>query len=186
MSNTASRLRSPEPSDRVPPDRIPSDRITETRHVSPPARRTLGFLLRDSSRLLRRRFVHHARKAGLPLNRSEASLLWQVFHEPGINQAGIASLLDIETISVVRLVDRLERAGLLKRHASATDRRVWTLWLTTAGNAAAARIRDINEIVRSEALADIPIEERQHLLDLLLTIQMNLANAADPAAPTPV
>lgn len=158
----------------------------DTPRVPPQARRTLGFLLRESSRLMRRRFVHHARKAGLPLNRSEASLLWQVFHEPGINQAGIASLLDIETISVVRLVDRLERAGLLERQASATDRRVWTLWLTTAGKAAAARIRDINEIVRSEALADIPIEERQHLLNLLLTIQKNLANAVDPAAQRPL
>jgi DNA-binding MarR family transcriptional regulator len=57
--------------------------------------------------------------------------------------------------------------------------------LTAAGKAAAARIRDINEIVRGEALADIPVIERQHLLDLLLTIQMNLANAADPAARTP-
>ena len=180
MTNTAPRLHSAERSDRTPPDRV-----SATPHVPPQTRRTLGFLLGESSRLLRRRFVHHARKAGLPLNRSEASLLWQVFNEPGINQAGVASLLDIETISVVRLVDRLERAGLLERHASATDRRVWTLWLTAAGKAAAARIRDINEIVRGEALADIPVIERQHLLDLLLTIQMNLANAADPAARTP-
>ena len=142
-------------------------------------RRTLGFLLRESSRLMRRRFVQHARKAGLALNRSEASLLVQVFHEPGINQAGVANLLDMETITVVRLVDCLEQAGLLQRRPHPTDRRVRTLWLTAAGEIVVGQVRAIGEVVRTEALAGIPDAERERLLDLLLAIQGNLAKLGD-------
>jgi DNA-binding MarR family transcriptional regulator len=139
----------------------------------------LGFLLRESSLMLRRRFVHHARKAGLPLNRSEASLLWHVSHEPGIIQAAVAQHLEMETISVARLVDGLERAGLMERRAHAADRRMRTLWLTEAGDAAAARIRGINDIVRAEALAGIPAAQREALLDLLLLVRTNLAQATE-------
>jgi MarR family transcriptional regulator, transcriptional regulator for hemolysin len=143
-----------------------------------PVRRTLGFLLRENSRLMRRRFVHHARKAGLPLNLSEASLLSQVCHEPGINQARIAWLLDLETISVVRLVDSLQQAGLLERRPHATDRRIRTLWLTPVGETAVAQVRCITDMVRREALADVPKAERERLLDTLLTLRANL-HAAD-------
>jgi DNA-binding MarR family transcriptional regulator len=149
--------------------------VTDT----PTTRRTLGFLLRESSRLMRRRFVHHARKAGLPINRSEATLLLQVFHDPGINQVGIANLLDMETISVVRLVDGLEQAGLVERRPHPTDRRVRTLWLTQAGMAAVEQVQAITALVRGEALAGIPEADRQHLLDLLLTIRANLSTSPD-------
>ena len=142
-------------------------------------RRTLGFLLRGGSRLMRRRFVHLAGKAGLSLNRSEASLLLQVFHEPGINQAGVANVLDMETISVVRLVDGLEQAGLLERRPHATDRRVRTLWLTPAGESAVDQVRAITEVVRKEALTGIPADECERLLDVLLTINTNLMAVGD-------
>src|SRR5271170_8514737 len=143
------------------------------------SRRTLGFLLRDNSRLMRRRFVHHAREAKLPLNLSEAALLSQVWHEPGISQAGVANLLDMETISVVRLVDSLEHAGLLERRPHARDRRVWTLWLTQGGQDTMAEVRRINDTVRREALSGIAKGEHEQLLDTLLMLRTNLAQAAE-------
>ena len=147
-------------------------------------RRTLGFLLRENSRLMRRRFVHHARKAALPLNPSEASLLSQVWREPGVSQARIAHLLDLETISVVRLVDSLEQAGLLERRPHAKDRRIRTLWLTPAGEIAVGQVRRITAIVRREALSGVSQAECEQLLDTLLTLRTNLhaAEVAQPAA----
>jgi len=62
---------------------------------------------------MRRHFIYHACRAGLPLNLSEGSLLWRVKQEPGIIQAGVANLLDLETISVVRLVGTFQRTSLL-------------------------------------------------------------------------
>ncbi len=147
----------------------------------PKGRRTLGFLLRESSRLLRRRFVHHAKRTGLGLNRSEASLLLQVYYEPGIKQVGVATMLDMETISVVRLVDSLEEAGLIERRLLATDRRVRTLWLTPAGEEAAAKVRAITDIVRAEALAGFSDAEREQILDMLLAIRGNLQAAGETA-----
>lgn len=144
-------------------------------------RRTLGFLLRESSRLMRRRFIYHLKRAGLGLNRSEASLLMRVFYEPGINQVGVANLLDLETISVVRLVDSLEAAGLLQRRPHATDRRVRTLWLTAAGDVAASEIQAITKIVHREALAGLTGAEREHVLDVLMALRSNLLNAAASA-----
>jgi DNA-binding MarR family transcriptional regulator len=148
-------------------------------HRALAGRRTFGFLLRETSRLMRRRFVQHARKAGLPLNLSEASLLWQVLHEPGISQSGVANLLDLETISVVRLVDSLEGARLLERRPHPTDRRIRTLWLTQAGETAVGQVRRINESVRREALAGISKTERDQVLDTLLTMRTNLLRAAE-------
>jgi MarR family transcriptional regulator, transcriptional regulator for hemolysin len=142
----------------------------DTAHV----RRTLGFLLRENSRLMRRRFVHHARKAGLPLNPSEASLLSQVWHESGISQARVAHLLDLETISVVRLVDSLEQAGLLERRPHAKDRRIRTLWLTQAGEIAVGQVRRITDIVRHEALSGVSNAECEQLLNTLLMLRTNL------------
>jgi DNA-binding MarR family transcriptional regulator len=130
---------------------------------------------------MRRRFVHLLKQAGLPLNRSEASLLVHVFYEPGINQAGVANLLEMETISIVRLVDGLEQAGLVERRPHVSDRRFRTLWLTPAGEDAVARIRKVAETVRAEALEGIPPAECERLIDMLATIRSNLLATAETA-----
>src|ERR1700752_331504 len=96
------------------------------------ARRTLGFLLRDTSRLMRRRFMQYARERGLPLNRSEAQVLVYVHREQGMSQAKLAEQLDLEAISLVRLGDSLAGGGLSGRRPHPHDRRIRTLWLTDA------------------------------------------------------
>ena len=93
-------------------------------HEPVPVRRTLGFLLRDTARLMRRRFVQRAREVGLPLNRSEASVLVWVDREPGLSQARLAARLDMEAISLVRLIDSLQEAGLIERRLDSRDRRI--------------------------------------------------------------
>lgn len=145
----------------------------------------LGFRLRDASRLIRRRFVQRAREAGLPLNRSEAAVLVHVSQCPGTSQARVASALDIETISVVRLIDTLQEAGLIERRPHPTDRRVRQLWLTAAGEAALMRIHAIAALVDAQALGEIPEQDRQRLLRLLDTIKSNLAPAGEPASSPP-
>ena len=142
---------------------------------APEIRRTLGFLLQETSRLLRRRFVQHARETGLGLNRSEASVLLHVFHAPGLSQAALSNSLDIDTISVVRLVDSLQAAGLIERRPHATDRRVRTLWLTEQGQAKLVEIKAVTGLVRRQALAGMPEERHQELLELLCIVRGNLA-----------
>jgi MarR family transcriptional regulator, transcriptional regulator for hemolysin len=141
-----------------------------------PVRRTLGFLLRDTSRLMRRRFVQLSREVGLPLNRSEASVLVLVDREPGLSQVQIAEQLDMEAISLVRLIDSLQEAGLIERRPHAHDRRIRTLWLTEAAQPILAQVRAVAEEARAQALVGLSQQERETLLDLLVRVRGNLAS----------
>jgi len=143
-----------------------------------PVRRTLGFLLRDTSRLMRRRFVQRSREVGLPLNQSEASVLVHVDHQPGMSQAQLAEQMDMEAISLVRLIDSLQEAGLIERRLHAHDRRIRTLWLTEAARPILARVRAVAAEVRAQAFGELPDAEREKLLGLLMTVRGNLAARA--------
>jgi MarR family transcriptional regulator, transcriptional regulator for hemolysin len=140
-----------------------------------PLRRTLGFLLRDTSRLMRRRFLQRAREVGLPLNRSEAAVLMHVEHAPGLSQVQLAEQLDMEAISLVRLIDSLQEAGLIERRPHPHDRRIRTLWLTEAARPILAQVRAVALEVRAQALAGMPDDKREVLLDLLVKVRRNLA-----------
>jgi DNA-binding MarR family transcriptional regulator len=140
-----------------------------------PVRRTLGFLLRDASRLMRRRFVQRSREVGLPLNQSEASVLVHVDHQPGMSQAQLAEQMDMEAISLVRLIDSLQEAGLIQRRMHAHDRRIRTLWLTDAARPILAQVRAVAAEVRAQAFGELPDAEREKLLCLLMTVRGNLA-----------
>lgn len=135
---------------------------------------SLGLLLRDASRLIRRRFVQMAKEVGVDLNYSEAAALVYVAQSTGMSQTRLATLLDIETISVVRLIDTLEAAGLIERRPHPTDRRVRTLWPTAAAETTLTKIRTIAQFVDSQALVDIPEHEGKRLLDILKIIRCNL------------
>ncbi|HEX4260137.1 MAG TPA: MarR family winged helix-turn-helix transcriptional regulator [Acetobacteraceae bacterium] len=142
-------------------------------------RRTLGFLLHDTSRMMRRRFVQRAREAGLPLNRSESSVLLYVAHEQGVSQAALAARLDIEPIALVRLLDGLQEQELIERRLHPTDRRVRTVWLRPGAEPVLRRIRAITAAVRREAVGDLPAAQIEALLDLLLEIRANLASTPE-------
>ena len=74
----------------------------------------LGFLLHDVARLLRKRFEQNARGSGL--TRSQWQVLAYLSKNEGINQAGLAELLDVEPITLGRIADRLEAMKLIERH----------------------------------------------------------------------
>jgi len=146
--------------------------------ASLPVRRTLGFLLQDTSRLVRRRYIQLAKLDELPVNRSEASVLLQVDHQQGINQATLAAALDIEPISLVRLLDRLAARGLIERRRLAGDRRVWTIWLTPAAQPMLERIRAVTQKVRDEAFSSFSEADRAKLIDELVELRGNLLRPA--------
>jgi DNA-binding MarR family transcriptional regulator len=142
-------------------------------------RRTLGFLLQDSARLIRRRFIARAREADLPLNHSETSVLQHVAHDQGVTQAKLAARLDIEPITLVRLLDRLEELGLIERRSHPKDRRSWTIWLTKAARPMLDRIEGIRLAVRAEALDGFSAAEQEALTDALVRLRANLASKTE-------
>ena len=90
--------------------------------------RNLGFLLHDVARLMRKRFEQKAR--GLGLTRSQYSVLAHLARNEGIQQGGLAEILEVEPITLTRILDRLEEAELVERRAHPKDRRIRLLHLT--------------------------------------------------------
>jgi DNA-binding MarR family transcriptional regulator len=141
---------------------------------------TLGFLLHDVARLLRKRFEQNARGSGL--TRSQWQVLAYLAQSEGINQSGLADLLDVEPITLGRLVDKLQALKLIERHPHPTDRRVWTLRLTPAAHRKISEARKIGDATRAEALTGLSSAERQQLVSSLQILKSNLAAACDRPA----
>jgi DNA-binding MarR family transcriptional regulator len=134
----------------------------------------IGALLHDVARLIRRRFERRARHTGLAITRQQARALLSIARTEGVSQAAIATLLDIEPIALVRLLDRLHEEGLVERRLHPTDRRVRTLWLTPLGWTMVDRILAINAQIRDEACAGLSPAARETLLRALDHMKANL------------
>ena len=143
----------------------------------------LGFLLHDAARLMRRRF--EARASGFGLSAAQWRLLVRVAKEEGVAQARLAELLEIEPISVSRLIDRMQEGGWIERRADATDRRVRTIYPTAKSRAAYAKVKSLAGEVYEEALAGLSPEARRALVDGLARVIDNLSDGevAQPCEP---
>jgi len=134
--------------------------------------RSLGFLLADVSRLMRRRFDMRASELGL--TRAQWRVLAQLRRREGINQKDLAEILEIENITLTRHIDRLEAKGWVERRRDPNDRRAWNLYLNPEVQPVLDQMRNFSEITRNEAMEGIPADQRDHLIDLLLHIKGNM------------
>jgi DNA-binding MarR family transcriptional regulator len=144
---------------------------------------SVALLVADSSRFFRRRFDARARRIGV--SRAQWQVLFALSRNQGINQAGLADALDVETITVGRMVDRLEEAGLVERRADPADRRAWRLHLTERAHPILEELRAVGEIVMDEALAGISAAEQEMLGALLGRLRANLCGRSEPETETP-
>ncbi|WP_134725392.1 MarR family winged helix-turn-helix transcriptional regulator [Paracoccus luteus] len=144
----------------------------------------LGLLLHDAARLLRRRFEARSKDLGLPS--AQWRLLIRLVREGKAPQVRLAELLEIEPISVSRLVDRMVEGGWVTREKDPLDRRVNLVVPTRKATRAFEELRGTAEIVFDEALAGVSPTDRQVLIAALSTIVSNLSGppqSQDCAAP---
>lgn len=137
----------------------------------------LGAVLHDVGRLIRRQFERRARQTGLPITRHQARVLLCIARNEGVSQAAAATMLDVEPIALVRILDRLHDEGLVERRAHPTDRRVRTLWLTDLAWPVIDLILAINRSLREEACAGLSPATREILMQALGHIKSNLIAA---------
>jgi len=137
--------------------------------------RMLGFVIHDVSRLLRRRYEQSARADGLGVTRTQCSVLAHLARQEGVNQATLAQSLDIEPITLVRLLDRLQEAGFIQRKPDPQDRRAYVLELTAKARPILDRIYGLAAKVYEEAQAGMSKAETEQLLSLLHRTKANLA-----------
>lgn len=140
---------------------------------------TLGFVLNDVARFLRRRFEQNARASGLELTRAQWQALAWLSRGEGLQQNQLADQLEVEPITLARLLDRLQAQGLIERRRHPTDRRAWQLFLTPAAHPIVARMHEIGDRTRQEALAGLGDEERAVLLRSLSLMRKNLIAACE-------
>ena len=133
-------------------------------------------LIGDISRLARRAFDARAREIGV--TRPQWQVLVMLNRHEGVNQGGLAELLDVEPITVCRMVDRLQEADLVERRPDPADRRSWRLHLTGKAAALLAQLQPLGEQLEAEAFEGISSEEREAVLVTLGRLRNNLAPRA--------
>src|SRR4051794_30845457 len=140
----------------------------------------LGFLIHDAHRLLRKRF--EARAANYGLSTAQWRLLVRLVKDEGSTQARLAEFLEIEPISVSRLVDRMEASGWVMRKQDAGDRRVRMIFPTEKSRSAFAAVKAIAGDIYDEALTGLSDAERRALISGLEKLVDNLGEGEMPAA----
>ncbi len=134
----------------------------------------LGFLISDVSRLMRKRFDERARL--FSATRAQWKTLFILSRNEGINQGGLADLLEVEPITLCRMIDRLEESGLVERRRDPSDRRAWRIYLTEAAQPVLIQLRDYADEMMEAALIGLDAGERDALTASLEAIRANLTN----------
>jgi DNA-binding MarR family transcriptional regulator len=134
---------------------------------------TIGFLLNDTARLFRRSFNARTRDSGI------TALQWRLItylkrHE-GVRQGPLAELIEVEPITLSRMVDRLVEAELVERRADPADRRAWQLYLTPRAGDLLDGMRPIADALTAEAIEGLSATEVEQLSDLVERVRANLS-----------
>jgi DNA-binding MarR family transcriptional regulator len=142
---------------------------------------TIGTMVGQVSRLFRRSFDERARQIGV--TRPQWQVLVIVSRNPGMNQGGVAEILEVEPITVGRMIDRMQDAQLIERRADPADRRAWRLHLTDKGQSLMEQLRPLGVETLESALEGIGPDERIVLREGLEQMLANLSRkTGDPGA----
>jgi MarR family transcriptional regulator, transcriptional regulator for hemolysin len=184
------RDRTDEPAVRRLWEQMAASRQAQTPRCMPPppvAPDELGHLLHETAQLWRRR-SERAVRARLPgMTYARCAVLLKLEQSEGLNQVTLAHSLDVAPMTLVRLLDRLETAGLVLRRPDPHDRRTYLLTPTAKARPIIACIHDIIRTIKSEAWLGLSDTEINQLYTLLCRIRSNLLIgtnqplAADPA-----
>ncbi len=136
---------------------------------------SLPYLLSDSARLLRRAFDARVRELGM--TSPQARLLLILAVTEGENQGFYAERLEVEPISLTRMIDRMAESGLTERRRDPADRRIWRLFLTERAIQLIDQAKDSLRDLEEEMLAGFDAPQRQALAEMLETIRVNFSNA---------
>jgi MarR family transcriptional regulator, transcriptional regulator for hemolysin len=171
-------------------EHVAASRPAQTPRRTPPlpvAPDKLGHLLLETARLWRRRCETAVRARFPDMTCARCAVLLKL-EQPGcLNQVTLAHILDVAPMTLVRLLDRLETAGLVSRLPDPHDRRAYLLTPTAKARPLIACIHDIIRTIQSEAWFGLSDTETNQLHTLLCRIRSNLLigtnqpQAADPA-----
>jgi MarR family transcriptional regulator for hemolysin len=132
-------------------------------------KRQLIAQLVESSRLLRNYIDHRAKGRGT--TRAQWIVLFRLRQQEGLSQVDLADVLELQPISLVRLLDRLVEHGLLERRPDPKDRRANRLFLTRAGRQLVDDLDSLRDAIATDVLQDIPADAIEISLKTLVDVK---------------
>jgi MarR family transcriptional regulator for hemolysin len=142
--------------------------------------RNFGFLLKEVTRRYVLRFEVRARE--ISLNLAQAKALVRLEKNEGVSQARLAELAEVDAMTMVRILDRMEADGLLERRPDPTDRRARCLYLTAKARPILSEIWRLIEETRAETFAGVGKAERDLFMNVLEHIHDNISKLeAEPS-----
>lgn len=141
----------------------------------PKAEDGVGFLIADVARLLRRRFAGQLKAGAADLTLAQARALVYISRREGLRQVELAAVLEVQPITLARIVDQLDAAGLVERRADPGDRRAYQLYLRPAARPKLALVARATEKVRQRALRGLAGREAAAMVAALRKLRGNLA-----------
>ncbi len=153
--------------------------MTPRESAAAPSQSQLGFLMSDVLRLLRADFA--SRASDMPLTPALHRLLYNVHRHPGCRQVELAEWLEITPVTVGRMIDRLEKLGLVRRENEPGDRRVSRVFIAPKAGPLLAQINAKAEQTRERAFRGMSAAQRETLLGALAQLRDNLQPELVPA-----
>ena len=138
-------------------------------------RREFAFVLNDVARLLRTYADQRARRLGM--TRAQWAVLARLEHHEGLKQSELAEMLDLQPITLTRLVDRLCANGMIERRADPSDRRAKRLHLTPLARPLMDRLADLGQDMMGTVLEGLDNETIEQMTVDLGRAKENLREA---------
>ena len=133
---------------------------------------SIGYLVHEVARMMRRRFEEEASVHGFTLPQWRA--LAEIFRNEGIAQVSLAAALDVDQMTVSGIVSRLEKRGLIDRYPDPNDSRAKLAKLTPAGRELVTRAKNVGRALYENALDGISLADREKMAAQLRLIRDNL------------
>ena len=134
----------------------------------------------ETSRLLRNYIDHRAKTRGT--TRAQWIVLFRLREQEGLSQVDLADVLELQPISLVRLLDRLVEQGLVERRSDPRDRRANRLFLTRAGRQLADDLDSLRDAIATDVLQGVPTAALETSLKALRDVKDRIKTLADPTS----
>ena len=132
---------------------------------------TLPFEIGETAHALRKAFDRLA--VGLGVTRAQWKVLFKLTRTPGLRQVELADMLDLEPITLCRIVDRLEEAGLVERSRDPDDRRAWRLHVTAKAQPLIDKLQQIGAELVDHAFDGIDPQDIETTRKVLARVREN-------------
>ena len=140
-----------------------------------PPNREFAFTIMDVARLLKTLADQRARQFGM--TRAQWGVLVRLDRSEGLKQSELAEILDLQPISLTRLLDRLAQNGLIERRPDPNDRRANRLFLMPAARPLLEKLSELSNDLMATVLENVPAKSVERMLTDLDTVKDNLRRA---------